>query len=113
MSKVTPRQRRDGGSARNEGPTSTSRSDLIHRARQALGKHSQLRASAKGCSLELQDGVLVVRGCVPSFYLKQMLQTVLKDLEGVQQIDNQVEVIGVNGLGADGRSTGSPQRRHI
>ncbi len=39
------------------------------------------------------DGVLILRGRVPTFYLKQILQTVLKDLDGVQQINNQVDVL--------------------
>ena len=36
--------------------------------------------------------VLTVGGTVPSFYLKQLVQTVLRNLEGVSRIDNQVKV---------------------
>ncbi len=57
--------------------------------------------------------MLVVRGCVASFYLKQMLQTVLKDLDGVRQIDNQVEVVATNGSGGEGRTPGASRRRHL
>jgi hypothetical protein len=41
---------------------------------------------------------LVVRGRVPTFYLKQMLQSVLKSMDGVERIDNQVTVDWNDGL---------------
>ena len=34
----------------------------------------------------------------PSFYLKQVLQTLLRNLDGVKQIDNQVDVVTSTGL---------------
>jgi hypothetical protein len=40
----------------------------------------------------------MVRGAVPSFYLKQILQTVLMGLEGVALINNQVNVVSSEGL---------------
>ena len=56
-----------------------------------LAQHSQLRGlEASFQFIELGE-TLVVRGDVPSFYLKQMIQTVLRDLKGVRRIDNQVE----------------------
>jgi hypothetical protein len=36
---------------------------------------------------------LVVRGTVPTYFLKQVLQNVLMDVEGVRLIDNQVSVV--------------------
>ena len=45
-----------------------------------------------------QDGVLTLHGSVPSFYLKQVLQSILKDMPGVARIDNRVEVISAAGL---------------
>ncbi len=49
-------------------------------------------------SFEFTDGVLTVHGCVPTFYLKQIIQTRLKELPGVDQIDNQIAVISSTGL---------------
>lgn len=43
-------------------------------------------------------GTLTLEGCVPTFYLKQILQTMLRDLEHVQQIANQVDVVSSTGL---------------
>lgn len=39
------------------------------------------------------QGVLTLDGRLPSFYLKQVLQTVLRDLDGVARIDNRVDVV--------------------
>ncbi len=47
---------------------------------------------------ELEDGVLTLRGDVPSFYLKQVLQSLLKDVPGVGRVDNRVDVVSVAGL---------------
>jgi hypothetical protein len=40
---------------------------------------------------------LIVRGAVPTYYLKQILQHVLKGIDGVRLIDNQVQVISATG----------------
>jgi hypothetical protein len=63
-----------------------------------LARHSHFHGRAEHFQFSEEDGVLMVRGCVPSFYLKQILQTVLSDLDGVCWIDNQVEVVSPNGL---------------
>ncbi len=47
---------------------------------------------------DFEDGVLTLYGNVPSFYLKQVLQSILKDLPGIARIDNRVEVISAAGL---------------
>lgn len=43
-------------------------------------------------SCEYQEDCLVLRGQVPSYYLKQIAQTVVAKLPGVKQIDNQIQV---------------------
>lgn len=40
-----------------------------------------------------QDGRLILTGRVATFYLKQVLQTVLKNITSVQSIVNNVEVV--------------------
>jgi len=49
------------------------------------------------------DGILTLRGSVASFHLKQILQTLLRDIEHVQQLVNNVDV--VSATGSDGNST--------
>ncbi len=38
-------------------------------------------------------GVLALRGCLPTYYLKQIAQEVVARLEGVEAIDNQIQVV--------------------
>ncbi len=52
--------------------------------------------------------VLTVRGSLPSFYLKQVLLSHLQKLEGVNQIEDQVDVVSANGL-----SSVAHQRVHV
>jgi osmotically-inducible protein OsmY len=37
--------------------------------------------------------VLILRGCLPTYYLKQLAQQVVVGLEGVGHIDNQIQVV--------------------
>jgi osmotically-inducible protein OsmY len=41
---------------------------------------------------ETEQGRVVLRGVVKSYYQKQMAQEALRRLEGVQHIENQLEV---------------------
>jgi hypothetical protein len=77
-------------------------------ARRLLAQHSHFRGRAAAFQYEYREDVLVVRGCVPSFYLKQVLQTALKPIDGVAWIDNQVNVVSSYGLSSI-RSSGFDQ----
>src|SRR5437867_4481465 len=59
---------------------------------------NRLRANAylalKNISCDFQDGVLTLRGCLPSYYLKQVAQEVVATTDGVKRIENQIEVLG-------------------
>ena len=44
-------------------------------------------------SCEFHDGVLTLRGPVSSFHLKQVAQTLIRDLDGVGEINNRLEVV--------------------
>ncbi len=63
----------------------------------AEGAEIRLRGNSylalKNVSCEYREGVLTLRGCLPSYYLKQMAQTAVARLDGVQRIDNLIEVI--------------------
>ena len=39
-----------------------------------------------------RDGVLTLRGSLPTYYLKQMAQSVVTETEGVTTVVNQIEV---------------------
>ena len=49
----------------------------------------------RNVTCDSQDGVLVLRGCLPSYFLKQMAQAVVSHVEGVKKILNQIEVVTV------------------
>jgi osmotically-inducible protein OsmY len=41
---------------------------------------------------EFHDGRLVLNGRVPTYYLKQVAQTIVRQLPAVRRIDNRVDV---------------------
>lgn len=59
---------------------------------------NRLRANAylalKNISCEFHEGVLTLRGCLPSYYLKQVAQEAVVATDGVERIENYIEVAG-------------------
>ena len=55
--------------------------------------HSSPYLALRGISCDCLDGVLVLRGCLPTYYLKQLAQEAVVGLAGFQGIDNQIQVI--------------------
>lgn len=47
----------------------------------------------RNISCECLNGVLVLRGCVETYYLKQVALAAVAHLEGVERIDNQIRVV--------------------
>lgn len=43
-------------------------------------------------SCEYREGVLLLWGTVPSYYLKQLAQVSVRDCSGVEKIDNRIAV---------------------
>jgi hypothetical protein len=68
------------------------------RAREAIAHHSHFRGRVDGFQFEHRGDVLTVRGRVPSFYLRQVLERALKRIDGVRSVDNQVDVVCCDGL---------------
>jgi len=60
------------------------------------GAQSRLRASGYRqlhfVSCEFHEGVLTLRGHVSTFHMKQVAQTLVRDLDGVGEINNRLEV---------------------
>jgi hypothetical protein len=46
----------------------------------------------RGIDCDFHEGVLSLRGRVPSFYLKQVAQTLITDVDRVVEINNRLEV---------------------
>jgi hypothetical protein len=65
----------------------------VQSARDLLARHHHFQGRVDQFEFALRGEALTVRGSVPTFYLKQLLQSLLKDIDGVGRIDNQVEVV--------------------
>lgn len=46
----------------------------------------------RGVVCEYHEGVLILRGHVPSFYLKQLAQTLVRKVDGVDTVVNRLTV---------------------
>ncbi|MCC7475179.1 MAG: hypothetical protein IT425_07270 [Pirellulales bacterium] len=71
--------------------------EVIRRAQALVEAHMHFTGRAHAFDFSLDGDTLVVRGRVPSFYLKQVLQNALKNLEGVRCVDNRVAVLSAKG----------------
>ena len=67
-------------------------SPVLVAAKQRLEREPLFRGRSQLIEMAEKDGKLSLRGRLPSYYLKQMLQTILRDVRGVEEIDNQVAV---------------------
>lgn len=76
---------------------------IVSQARTKIARHAHLRSHSIG--IEFKEGRLVLMGHLPSFYLKQMLQTTLRGLAGVERIENRVIVVSSNGISSVNRFT--------
>jgi hypothetical protein len=72
--------------------------DMEQQARSLIESHSLFAGRRALFEIQCGDNILVVRGSVPTFYLKQILQSVLKNVDGVRWVDNQVTVDWSDGL---------------
>ena len=73
--------------------------DSLHDFRLSLdGRSIVAKGRVVYCKIgELREGTVVLSGCVPSFYLKQVAQCVVaRCLQGGATIDNRVEVIATD-----------------
>jgi osmotically-inducible protein OsmY len=72
----------------------------LSKEKQLVQAEAQVRLRKSGyhqlhfVSCEFHEGVLTLRGRVPTFHLKQVAQTLIRDLHGVDEVNNRLEVIG-------------------
>ena len=70
--------------------TATLSSPLFDRIHDALTANPHL--PKKQVRVETADGRVVLKGSVRSFYQKQMAQEAIRRIDGVERIDNLLEV---------------------
>jgi hypothetical protein len=71
---------------------------VLQRVKGRLSQSCHFTRHWREIECDFREGILTLRGCVPSFYLKQVLQSILKDVPGVRRIDNRVDVVSAAGL---------------
>ncbi len=86
-------QHNQADDANISSPQHTSSDSVMTEAAESrLRQHSYL--ALKNISCECRHGQLTLRGCVPSYYLKQIAQTVIAKIDGIAGIRNEIEVVG-------------------
>jgi len=74
---------------------------------ESLAVNQEIRNRLNGCHYSyyfnrvqwnLDGNRLTVSGAVPTYYMKQVLQTLLRDLDHIDQLINNVDVISSTGL---------------
>ena len=71
---------------------------ILKEAWSRLSANPQFQNRIDEIALTCNQGHLVIRGRVPSFYLKQLVQTLLGDVNGVITVENAVDVVASDGL---------------
>jgi osmotically-inducible protein OsmY len=69
----------------------TSQVSISELAERRLRSNPYLALKSVLC--DYLNGVLFLRGCLPTYYLKQLAQEIVCGLEGVDRIDNQIQVL--------------------
>lgn len=75
-----------------------TRATTVDQAHAMLARHPHFRGRSDCVRLSGVEGNLTVEGVLPSFYLKQLVQRVLRDVPGVIRINNQIQVANSQGL---------------
>ncbi|MEN0110615.1 MAG: BON domain-containing protein [Planctomycetota bacterium] len=69
---------------------------ILHEATDRLGQSSHLFLRHVECRVE--GDALCLDGKVPSFYLKQTAQSLLKSIDGVDRVVNRLRVVNPYGV---------------
>jgi len=87
------------------GPISIGRpASILEQAEQCLDDDGRLRLHSVSCAFH--QGILTLSGRVPTYYVKQLAQEVLRAIDSVECIANELEVeLAVRSAGGhyDGR----------
>lgn len=75
-----------------------STSDVLERVHDRLSQSCHFSRHWREILCDFEDGVLTLKGRLPSFYLKQVLQSIVRDVPGIERVRNQVDVVSAAGL---------------
>jgi osmotically-inducible protein OsmY len=65
--------------------------EIAEMAQAALRRSSYFELHDVSC--DFSGGILTLRGCVPTYHLKQIAQASVADVPGVVEVHNRVEVV--------------------
>ena len=71
--------------------------EIVREARGRLEQNELFRGRTGLIQIDERKGTLILRGRLPSYHLKQVLQATMHDIDGIIEIDNQVDVLWPNG----------------
>lgn len=66
--------------------------EIVDRAYACLDCHPHFKGRSANIQICCEKSTLVLAGRLPSYFLKQILQSALKELDGVSEIKNDVSV---------------------
>jgi osmotically-inducible protein OsmY len=87
--------------ARHHVNSATDRVDLIDTARKQLENHPHFRGRLDLLSIDQRGKTLYLSGQLPTYYLKQLVQEIVRRLPGVQSIRNEIDVISPYGISSE------------
>jgi osmotically-inducible protein OsmY len=87
-------------SAIAERPTiaATTHTDLSGAARNHLEAHPHFRGRLTDVVIMHEGKTVTLRGRLPSFYLKQLVQEAVRHVPGVQRVRNMIDVVSADGV---------------
>jgi osmotically-inducible protein OsmY len=73
------------------GEASDAIPDVVQRAEARLRGNPYLAGTNVSCSLE--QGAVVLRGCLPNYYLWRLAQDLVGQVPGVERVVNEIQVV--------------------
>ena len=87
--------------ARQPVTPAPDRTNLIDIVREQLESHPHFRGRLETLSIDQHGKTLYLSGQLPTFYLKQLVQEIVRHLPGVQSIRNEIVVISPYGVSSE------------
>lgn len=84
--------------ARGNNRDSSADHDVAAAVQRRLRAECPYAFCYRDVTFEYADGVLTIRGRVPSFYLRQVLISFVRELDQIAAIDDQLDVVSSTGL---------------
>jgi osmotically-inducible protein OsmY len=81
--------------------TASERNHLIDAARQQLERHPHFRGRAEVIDISQRGKTLHLSGQLPTFYLKQLVQEIVRHLPGVHSVRNEIHVVSPYGISSE------------